>query len=281
MTGQPAPEVRRAANGRPYIFDPDKGKEVTYTRASTFAKTLSDGDSLSWWKMERLVTGILADPGILAEGLVVASEGGELEKTVLSRIIAEGLERGGANDAAYWGTTIHGMTDFVDFTDTTLKRDQWDIPSEIWDALDAYSELTAAYIPVSGEKFVVCDELRCAGSYDRILQHIHNGRPNIADLKTGRIRFPDHRIQLAIYSRSKGYDIATGTRIGGPVDVVDPEVGLIVHLPHPRLGEEPDIKAVDLTRGWQEALLAQKVREARRTGKEPEATHDEQGAVNV
>lgn len=268
-------KIRRDYRGRPYIWLPDGSKEVTYTRTSTFAKALSDSDSLSWWRQQMLVRGIARDPRVLQPTLNRFADTGELDledeetKAAIAETIVRASDTGGANDAANWGTTMHALTDIVDFSDQPLTRDMWDLPQSIWDTLDAYVELTKDMVMVSGEQFVVNDLLRTAGSYDRTFQW--KGESVVGDLKTGTVRFPDHGIQTALYANSKHYDIATGRRVPGPVDDASTKVGVIVHLPRPGLKNrngkpvEPSLIPVDLEAGWELANLAEQVRVARRT----------------
>jgi hypothetical protein len=265
--------IRRDYRGRPYIWLPDHSKEVTYTRTSTYAKALSDGDALSWWKMQRMAMGVLLEPRILSPGLTMLNDGIALDtsdeavKTMIAEIIMRSLDTGGANDAAQWGTTMHHFADIVDFTDDRLDRDMWNLPPEVWDTLDAYVELTKDMEMISGEQFVVCDEYKTAGSYDRTV--LWNGMKVVADLKTGAVRFPDHGVQTALYSHSKHYNIETGERVPGPVDDTSKEVGLIIHLPRPGLKDahgkmiEPSIIPVDIEKGWLLAGLSSEVRTAR------------------
>lgn len=266
--------IRRDFRGRPYIYLPDGSKEVTYTRTSTFGKALSDGDALSWWRQQMLVRGILMDPRVLSAGFTRLADTGELDmsdpdtKSAIAEIITRGSDVGGANSAADWGTVLHHFADIIDFTEEPMNRDMWDLDSSIWDALDAYVELTAEMKMISGEQFVVCDEYKTAGSYDRTAEW--SGKTVVTDLKTGAVRFPDHGIQTALYANSKHYNIETGQREIGPVDMASKEVGLIVHLPRPGVKDskgkqvEPSIIPVDLTEGWRLAGLADEVRAARR-----------------
>ena len=114
--------VRRAANGRPYIWLPDHSKEVTYTRTSTFAKALSDGDALSSWKLGTMVKGLMVEPGLLNMVLKPLAElEGDIDhedlKPAIKSVVALSMDAGGANDAANWGTTLHFFADIIDFTD--------------------------------------------------------------------------------------------------------------------------------------------------------------------
>jgi hypothetical protein len=210
---------------------------------------------------------------VLSVGFTRLADAGELDmsddetKSAIAEIIARGSETGGANSAADWGTVLHHFADIIDFSDEPMSRDMWDLDSSIWDALDAYVELTKDMEMISGEQFVVCDEYRTAGSYDRTGRW--RGKKVVTDLKTGAVRFPDHGVQTALYANSKHYDIEQGIRVPGPVDDVSKEVGLIVHLPRPGVKDsrgkqvEPSIIPVDIAEGWRLAGLAQQVRTAR------------------
>lgn len=268
-------KIRRDWRGRPYIMLPDGSKEVTYTRISTFAKALSDSDSLSWWRQQMLVRGVAYDSRVMRPTLNRLADAGVLDiedeetKKAIAETIVRASDTGGANDAAQWGTTIHALTELVDFSDSMIDRDLWNLDDSIWYTLDAYVELTKDMKMLSGEQFVVNDTLRVAGSYDRTLEW--KGAPVVADLKTGSVRFPDHGIQTALYANSQHYDIEAQKRVPGPVDSASTSVGLIIHLPRPGLKDrkgnqvEPSLIPVDLEAGWELAGLAEQVRIARRT----------------
>ena len=199
-------------------------------------------------------------------------------KSAIAEMITRGMETGGANAAADWGTTMHHFADLIDFGDGPLIREQWDIEDGYWEKFDQYVEVTKHLTMISAEQFVVNDVMKCAGSYDRTilvgedpaLPQSMWGQTVVGDLKTGQVRWPDHGIQTALYAHSEHYDKDTGKRTPGPVDDVSTSMGLIVHLPRPGMTTasgkpvEPSLIPVDLEEGWRLAHLADDVRTARR-----------------
>jgi hypothetical protein len=79
----------------------------------------------------------------------------------------------------------------------------------------------------------------------------------IMDIKTGSIDYP-HKMamQLAMYSRSVPYDIATDTRSEDP-EPIDFNYGIIIHLP---AGQgRCDLYEIDIMKGWGACLIAKQV----------------------
>jgi len=102
--------------------------------------------------------------------------------------------------------------------------------------------------------FVVNDTLQVGGTFDRIVAL--EGKPYVADLKTGDISFDTAKIamQLAVYASSERYDHITKTRT--PLDV-SREKGLVIHLP---AGEGTcKLLWADLKAGWEGIRLAAEV----------------------
>lgn len=245
--------VRRSKDGRPYIRQPDSDKELLYTRASTYAKALSDGGGLCAWKQRMAYIGLSAEPRLL----------GETDRVGIDGRIAEAMELAGANDAARLGTALHGLTEIMDGTGEPLVREHWNLSPSVWDALDRYVEVTKSLEMLSMEQFVVLDSLKVAGSYDRIVR-LPDGRKVVADLKTGStLRMQEHAIQLALYAHGSPYDPETGVRTPQDMDGLDTSIGLIIHVPADPSVAETRLIGVDLVAGWEMVLLADEVRKSR------------------
>ena len=104
---------------------------------------------------------------------------------------------------------------------------------------------------VHNEATVVNDDLRVAGTLDRIVEW--DGRTVVLDIKTGaKVAKTAYAVQLARYAGSVPYDVHTDTR-GTWGGLVDTTVGLIAHLPLNDIlkgarGVEFELVAVDLER---------------------------------
>lgn len=259
--------VRRDRFGRPYIKPLDGGKEVAYTRASTLAKALSDGDRLSRWKLQKALNGFATQPTLLNGPIHQYKIHGEVPSWESDRVIEAALEVGGANNASRWGTTLHGLAELWDMDGYVIP----DLPEDFAKALDEYRRVTKGFETLSAEGFVVCDELQAAGSYDRLYLVpelfdglIACGEVVIGDIKTGpniHLNVTEAMIQFATYGHSTHYDPATGERVLGNLAHVNLEVGILVQVP--RTGEPAQIFPIDLVKGWELAKLAKRVRDSR------------------
>jgi hypothetical protein len=113
---------------------------------------------------------------------------------------------------------------------------------------------------ISIERFVVLDELKVGGTFDRLYEF--EGRWYIGDTKSGSIEWGAGKIamQLALYSRSVPYDYRTRERstFGGDVDQ---DRGIVVHMPAG--SGEAELKWVDIAAGWRAVELATAVRKWR------------------
>lgn len=271
-TGPEGSAVPRLKNGRPQIWLPDHSKLVSYTRTSNFAKTLEDGGSLTDWKLARMATGIARDPGVLShlDGRLYPSSGQyEVRQPHRDEFIAACLEAGGANDAARWGTALHGLTELWD-------EERYEIPGidpDLADGLAAYKRLLdeSGMIPLAIEGFVVQDDLKCAGSYDR-LYLLPDGRIVVGDIKTAPAihqpsRFTAPMIQMAVYAHSMHYDPRDGSRHplvyadSDIVTTVDQSLGVVVQISRDRTLDQ--LLWADLNRGWSLAAHAAQTRASR------------------
>jgi hypothetical protein len=104
---------------------------------------------------------------------------------------------------------------------------------------------------------MVCDELRLAGTTDRIPYVPTIDKHRILDLKTGEsieLAALGYAVQLAVYAHSVLYDVATGERT--PIDL-DLSTALIVHLPAGRASFT--LYEVDVAAGWEAALVCAEI----------------------
>lgn len=272
--------VRRTKDGRPYVYDLDKGKEAAWTRVTSFIDVLEDKTMLAKWGERMALLGV-RDDAMVGRALMALQPAPQLsdypthdelverngrldeEKKALNAIITEAKESAGWKDAANLGTRLHELTELVDGGEH-LPRDT---PMVLADDVRAYEAAlkTHGLEPLEREVFVVNDEVKAAGTFDRVFRWT---RPDgiqlnvIGDLKTGRVDYGQGKLamQLALYANSSRYDPETPEE-RGELDV-SREVGLIIHLPVGRA--ECRVYVTDLTLGWQGVLLASQVREWRR-----------------
>lgn len=243
-----ATEVPRDGFGRPLITPVGGGKPVAYQRCTTFIDMLSDRYQLEAWKQRQVAVGLSRRPDLLLRA------GSTDDKDTLNQVCEDALEAAGSSAAATVGTAIHEITERID------RGEKPAIPASHSDDLLAYIMATATLKKRDIEVFVVHDELKVGGTFDRVLEV--NGGAYVADLKTGNIDYDTAKIsmQLAVYANSKRYSPATGERseLG-----VSTEKGIIIHLP---VGTGTcDLYWVDLVRGLEGVKLCAKVRDWRKT----------------
>lgn len=241
-----APEVERDRWGRPLITPPGGGKPVAYTRVTTYVGCLEDTFNLSRWQQRMVAIGLSQRPDLM---LAVSSTDPE-EKKKLNELTEQAIEAARGTAAATIGTALHALTERID-----RGEDVGVIPDAYTDDLAAYEKTTSALAIESIETFGVLDDIKVAGTWDRIVTL--NGQSYIADIKTGSIQWGVGKIamQLAAYSRAHQYDPATGQR--APL-TVDQDKAIIIHLP---AGQgECHLHWVDINAGWEAVQIAGQVR---------------------
>lgn len=226
--------------GRPLIIPPDGGKPVAYRRCTTFIDVLADRGALERWKQRKTAIGLSRRSDLL---LRVQTE--QKNNAVLDKICEWALQAAGSDVAANIGTAIHSLTEQIDRGETP------EIPEAFAKDIQAYLHATKSLRMQGIEVFVVNDDLKVGGTFDRVV--LENNYRQVADLKTGSISYDAGKIamQLAVYAHSQIYNIETGERT--PLEA-SLERGLVIHLPQ---GEgKCSVLEVDLVEGWKGAQLA-------------------------
>lgn len=257
-------DIKRDRWGRPLIIPDGGGDPVAYTRASTLAKKLDDMNGLIKWKQAMTAIGVVKDreaQNRIASMLHADPEPFKTRKGELNEAVERAFLAGGGDRAASSGTSIHEFTEQIDAGNPPPPEL---VPPEWGGLVDAYIWSTADLEPLDAEMFVVVDELKVAGSFDR-LWRLPDGRVLIGDLKTGAHdpKYPSGvTTQIAIYSRGRRYDPDTGERSPIHPDL-DTSTGLLVHLPLIDAGEPHcDLYELGLQAGWDRAVLSAQVRDA-------------------
>lgn len=256
-------DVPRDRFGRPQIVGPD-GKKKYYTRVSTMAKTLEDTYTLGQWQQRQVIRGMALKPALLDRAITAVTVGdakGEDPKAALAEIADEAHVIAGSSDGAEYGTAVHSWTDYADFHDPDVTKIPADMRADVAAYRLALEE--AKIIPLEAETFVVCDELMCAGTFDR-LYRLQDGAVVIGDLKTGgwgaQYGTQSWAIQLGIYAHGERYMM---TKEREPLHPdFDPTRGLLVTAPA-RTGS-CSLHELDLNAGWEAAQVAFWVRKYRK-----------------
>ena len=241
-------EIPRDRWGRPMVMPASGGKRVAYRRATTFVGCLDDTNGLMKWMSRQVAFGM----GQRKDLVLAAAAADPADKKKIGEIADKAAEhaKGLAGDAAETGTALHALTERVDRGERLGV-----IPVEYKADIEAYRRATEHIEFVGIETFRVHDLWKVAGTADRI--GLVHGRPMIMDIKTGSIDYP-HKMamQLAMYSRSVPYDIATDTR-GEDAEAVNPNYGIIIHLP---AGQGVcELYEIDIAKGWGACLIAKQV----------------------
>ena len=240
-------EIPRDRYGRPMVVPEGGGKMVPYTRATTYINAIEDYYNLGQWQQRMTAVGVAENASLRAAVLADRAD-----RDRMNAHVDKAKEIAGANDKAQLGTALHKFCEQVDQGETPT------VPDEHIADIAAYVEGTSPLSNVFIESFCVLDSLRIGGTPDRVVRY--KGKRYIADIKTGSLDYDVSKIarQLAVYARSKLYDLATHKR---SVHGCDTTRGIVVHLP---AGQGVcTLWWVDLTKGWEGVRLSTMVREHR------------------
>lgn len=233
--------------------------DTPWTRATTFAKSISDTYTLSAWSQRMAVKGLAsrADLVLAAAACPVSDKG------TLDSIVEQAKDAAAARASANLGTAMHNLTQDVDQGRLT---DLSTLPESAQRDLRAYAALLAEHgiemMPGYTEKTVVNDTFGIAGTFDRIV--MYRGRPTVLDLKTGRdlqYGWNEIGIQLAIYANADAiFDWDQEVFLPMP-EGLDKATGLVIHLPVGRGVAE--LYEVSLEAAWAACQLCHDVRKWR------------------
>lgn len=248
------------SNYRYKLLNPETNKPETWTRVTTFAKTLSDTSALSAWAERMLTKGLAMQPGLLrgAEAWDVSEH-----KGAFSKLINEAKDAAGIKDGAERGTRMHDLTELCDRGEELLFA----TPEELRDVQAYQQALDAAEITVHSqfiELFVAVPEFKVCGKLDRIYGLGSLGAELvIGDVKTAKnvhYGWMEIAIQLALYASASHYwDVAKDDWV--PMPDVSTDRAVVAHLP---VGAaECTMYDVDLGIGRKACEIAREVRELR------------------
>lgn len=242
------------------LLNPETNKPETWTRATTFAKTLADMSALNAWGERMLVKGLASQPSLLrgAEGWDVSEH-----KGAFTKVIGNAKDVAGIKDGAERGTRMHDLTESHDrghellFVTDEERRD-----------VEAYSrainEAEITIMPHLIELFVAIPEFKVCGKLDRIYGLGSLGADlQIGDVKTAKnvhYGWLEIVIQLALYSMASHYwDVDKDDWV--PMPQVSQDRGVVAHLP---VGAgRCDVYDVDLEVGREACEVARQVRSLR------------------
>jgi hypothetical protein len=239
-------KIPRDRWGRPMVMPATRGKPVAYTRVTTYAGTVEDMWGLGQWQQRMVAIGLSQ-----RKDLLLSVSAHTDDKDELNKIVDAAREAAAASAAATTGTALHKLAERYDRGQMTLEE----MPDSNRDDMEAYAVATAPLTIHGIEQFVVIDEIKVAGTFDRIVEY--GGQRYVADIKTGSIEYGLGKmaIQLALYSRGWLYEHGKPDR---STTGVSQTAGIIIHLP---AGEgQCDLYWIDLKAGWEAARLCGEVR---------------------
>lgn len=247
--------IRRDRWGRPLILPPGAvagTKPKAYTRCTTYVDCLDDKFNLQQWEKRNVAIGLADRPD-----LVLAVAAHREDKKELNAITAKAQEAAQASAAATRGTALHALCEQRD-----RGRLHGSVPAAYQADLDAYHLATRMLRHTEIEQFGVLDDLKVAGTWDRLSAIQDQGELIIGDIKTGSIEWGALKIamQLAIYAHAVPYNPATGERMPR-TEPVNQQRAIVIHLP---AGTGTCILYyIDIEAGWEAVQLAGQVREWR------------------
>lgn len=277
--------------GRYKLRHPSTGKTVEWTRATTFAKSISDTYTLSQWGNRCVVLGAAKRPD-----LVEKAQGREItrDREFLNDLAEEMKEAAGAKVAADWGTKVHSWTELCDrnWDDRwAILRDQ--VPDQFKPHVESYLRLLEEHglVPVASliEFSTAVLQYEVMGTSDncylatrhldvklpRKVVRLSPGEFVIGDKKTGKdlsYGWQEICIQLSLYAQGLNtlgrFDWPTKTWDPKPLDAyaepgtrVREDIGVVLHLPvDPTSDKLPAVHGVDLESGWNAVVLCERVR---------------------
>lgn len=255
------PPQRHGGNGQPKIDG------AYWTRISSLAKYLDDQGNLINWMGKMAARGIALSPDLQA--LAATTDLGD--KARWRDIVDRAKDRAGGNSGADLGTGLHQATELLDH-----GRGIDNLPAIMRADARAYRAALdqMGLVPLAGEVFVAHEELRAAGTFDRLVLQ-PDGNAAVLDIKTinedkdaayaARWNGVAYAIQIAAYAGARPYDGAAGWQEWSDLGLPRPqtEIGWVAVIP--RGTGTCQLLEVDLTAGRRLADLAAAVRDARKS----------------
>lgn len=286
-------KIKRNQHGWPYIIN-EAGEEELYIRTSKLANLLDNSYALDQWHNRLTAVGLADNQWMLTDVHNYRNQPQELNE-----IVKAAQRKAGSDKKSSWGTVIHWFTECID-NDVPIIPEQ--APDKVkqeasWygatvaemldlaeDDLIAYEWATQHLSTVLKEQFLVCDELKSAGSADTIAYDAKVDKKRIVDLKTGRIDLSSLKfsMQMGIYSRSLIYeppDAPWEPAYRAPIENLDLKWGLVIHLP--MQAGDCQIYRVPLDKGYEAAAFASELRDLRSVSKKWMLTYDAPDPVEV
>ena len=250
-------EIPRDRYGRPMVTLPGETKQTAYRRCTTFIDVVEDKYNLQLWMQRMVATGLAIRPDLALAASTYATDP-DANKRELNKLCEDAREAAAASAKATVGTALHALTERLD-----RGLDVGVIPDQYKKHLASYETATAGLTCLHIEQLMVHDELKVAGTPDRIVTVDGMDGCFIADTKTGpstlKYGLGKVAMQMAMYSRSVLFNHETNTRMSVPG--LSQTAGIVIAL-NAETGD-CDLHWIDLTAGWRGVEVARQVWEYR------------------
>lgn len=317
--------IHRNGLDQPFVFDVDykgpitfeRGKTVPgrrgYARVTSFIDVLDSKDALDLYHQRLVLDGLVKQPHLLVsarEALNIGDRDDPQVKKMLNVIADDARKAADEGLKAAKGTAVHRWCEEADLallsgmkpTEALAALSQAQHVDGYTFQVQSFQRDVAAYLearrgllkPVHVEQLHVNDELRVAGTPDRIDEWvgpptlvpasggstIRSGDLIVTDIKTGSVEYSIGKFacQLGVYANSEMYDQMTNTRGSLLVQQPRKDYGLILHLPAGT--GQIDLIWLDIAAGWDAVLeVATRVRAWRNDGKKLAAVHGKKATL--
>lgn len=303
-------KVKRDGRDRPYVYPPGYDGELnfdrtkpkgsprtTYSRASSHGEALEDGTALDRYHQRNVIRGLVKDPKLIIaakHAIDLGSPDDKIVKDALGYVALDARKAIYEDEKADRGTFVHLLCQLADeaIINGLAPHEALQIIRD-FEGAEPYVNDVAAYLrltlpvvrPLLVEQFLITDEIKIAGTTDRVVKWIGPNRsaPDesvnfgdvlIGDIKTGSIEWGIGKfaIQFAVYANACRYDQTTNTRS----PIVDPTMagvgnvskqwGILIHVPSG--AGTASLHWIDIAAGWRAACdLAGPVRKWRNDSK--------------
>jgi hypothetical protein len=162
-------DIPRDRWGRYLLPHPETGKRQAWTRATTFAKSISDTFALSQWSQRMVAKGLTLRPDLVA---MAHSLDVKVDKDKLNGLCEDAKAAAGNKVAANLGTALHSFSESVD-----RGMDVDSVPEPHRDDIRAYKAAMDAagvrVVPTMIERQTAVPAFEIAGTFDRLLDLSH------------------------------------------------------------------------------------------------------------
>jgi len=206
-----------------------------YSRASSYGSLLDDKYKIQRATQRRIVWAMGRHPELVKQSQALGEQDAPGVRDELEALADKANEYAKGDAAAKTGTAFHRLRERRDQGEDLSYLDPLTLAG-----LDAWTRITSPFESLGSEQFVVCDELKAAGTYDALLGtqrtitirhpktretlgHVERGESVIADLKSGKWGpdwfGPTYLVQSLVYAAGQPYSHAEGRGTWpGPVD---------------------------------------------------------------